>query len=94
MRLNLGVITDQGLLSLSELLKSNESLEEITFAETSNHQKYWSKESKAAFALMMSKNTRLKRVKMYFSRKDQKEDKEFEDEVKFYTKMKSSEVTK
>ena len=45
---------------------------------------------------MMSKNTRLRRVKMNFSTKDQKEseDKEFDDEVKFYTKMKSSEVSK
>ena len=36
----------------------------------------------------------LRRVKMHFARKDLPEDKEFDDEVKFYTKAKSKEVGK
>ena len=37
LKLNMGVITDQGLLKLSELLKPNCSLEEIVLTETSDH---------------------------------------------------------
>ena len=37
LKLDVGIVTDAGLLSLSELLKSNTSLEEIKIAETSDH---------------------------------------------------------
>ena len=76
--MNLGIITDQGLLKLSELLKANSSLEEITFSETSDHQKYWSEKSKKSFTAMMENNTNIRRVKLYFAREDQEADKEFE----------------
>ena len=89
LKLNVGVVTDAGLLNLAELLKPNNSLEEITITETSDHQKYWSSASKKAFATMMKKHTQLRRVKFSFARDDQKEDKEFDDEIEFYTTNKS-----
>ena len=42
----------------------------------------------------MQHHTRIRKVKLNFTRKDQDEDKEFENEVKFYTKMKSKEMSK
>ena len=85
LKLNIGIISDAGLLNLSKLIESNTSLEEITMTETSDHQKYWSDGSKKAFVEMMSKHTMLRKVKINFSRQDQKNDAEFEEEVKFYT---------
>ena len=43
---------------------------------------------------MMENNTNIRRVKLYFAREDQEADKEFEQEVRFYTKMKSKAVGK
>ena len=36
-RLNLGILTDDGLKSLVSLLRENESLEELSIEETSDH---------------------------------------------------------
>lgn len=40
-KLHVGVITDSGLRILAEGLMGNESLEELEFSETDNHQRYW-----------------------------------------------------
>ena len=37
LKLNVGVITDRGLKTISEILQPNTSLEEITITETSDH---------------------------------------------------------
>lgn len=36
-RLKIGILTDEGLKALSELIKPNEHLEELAIQETSNH---------------------------------------------------------
>ena len=48
-KLDIGVITEQGLVTLAELLRENESLEELDIEETSDHQKYWTDVGRAAF---------------------------------------------
>ena len=94
LKLNIGVVTDRGLIAISELLQPNDSLEEITITETSDHQKYWSEEGKEKFTEMMKEHTQVRRVKIHFTNKDNPDNKVFEDEVKFYTKMKSKKISK
>ena len=44
--LNLGIVTNEGLARLAELLRENTSLESLAFEETDDHQKYWTGESR------------------------------------------------
>jgi len=48
-RLHVGIITDSGLRILARGLVGNESLEELIFSETDNHQRYWTEEARGAF---------------------------------------------
>ena len=47
--LHIGVLTDAGLQTLARLLAEHTSLEDLSFEETKDHQKYWTTEGKAAF---------------------------------------------
>jgi len=89
-RLNIGVLTDEGLERLSHLLAHNESLEEIEIQETKDHQKLWTDRGRNAFTEMLRQGTVLKKVGLTFTKDDDKDsDKAFKAEIKFYTKMKS-----
>lgn len=89
-RLNIGVLTDEGLEHLSRLLESNQSLEELEIQETKDHQKLWTDRGRNAFTQMLKNGTVLKKVGLTFTKDDDKEsDKAFKAEIKFYTKMKS-----
>ena len=57
LKLNCGIVTDNGLVILAEKLKTNTSLEEIIFQETEDHQKFWTKKGREAFTKMMEKCT-------------------------------------
>jgi hypothetical protein len=57
LKLNVGVVTDNGLEMLSELLKENTSLEEIFIEETSDHQKYWTERGRQSFCRMLKNFT-------------------------------------
>ena len=89
-RLNIGTLTDDGLVALSELLKSNCTLEELIFQETADHQKFWTERGRGAFIETMRTSTCLKKVKMLYSREEETEtDVEFKREISFYTQMKA-----
>jgi hypothetical protein len=99
LKLNVGVITDRGLQMLSDLLKENDSLEEIVIEETSDHQKYWTDAGRASFTRMLKTCTQLKKVKIVQEREVEDEaEKEkhslFKQEIEFYTNMKSAEQKK
>lgn len=90
-KLNIGVLTDEGLERLAHLLASNESLEELEIQETKDHQKLWTDRGRNAFTEMLKNGTVLKKVGLAFTKDDDKDsDKEFKAVIKFYTKMKSS----
>lgn len=93
-KLNVGVLTDSGLVKLSELLAPNESLEEIKITETKDHQQYWTEAGRNAFLNMIRQFTQLRKVKVKFEHKETKEDELFEDEVKFHTKEKAEALSK
>ena len=40
-RLDVGILTDDGLMLLAERLAENHHLNELIFTETADHQKYW-----------------------------------------------------
>ena len=88
MTLNVGVLTNNGLIKLADLLKENTSLECLKFSETKDHQQYWTEEGRAALLGTLSKCTQLKKVKLSFEHEENDADKEFEAEIKFYTKQK------
>jgi hypothetical protein len=100
LKLNVGVVTDNGLEMLSELLKENSSLEEIFIEETSDHQKYWTERGRQSFCRMLKNFTQLKRVKLATNRDTtmdsvEKEEHElFLQEIAFYTSIKSKEQIK
>jgi hypothetical protein len=73
-RLDIGVLTDQGLKDMAEMLRLNNHLDEISFQETSDSQKVWTKQGKGAFTDMMKDCTKLKRVNMTFIKEDNEED--------------------
>ena len=72
--LNIGILTDEGLLRLAEILSENTSLEELEMEETKDHQKYWTSESRGAFTEMLRHCTVLKKVSIQFAREDQEAD--------------------
>ena len=55
--LDIGIVCNDGLTKLAELLKDNSSLEEIAIEETSNHQKYWNDAGMSAFTTMLKNCT-------------------------------------
>jgi len=93
-RLHIGVLTDEGLQALATLLASNESLEQLTFEETKDHQKYWTTAGKAALVSMLKNGTKLMDVEMSFTRDKTSEDEEFVNEITFYTGIKSQKQNK
>ena len=56
-RLDIGILTDQGLKNMAEMLKPNEYLDEITFQETLDPQKLWTSLGRGAFSEMMKDST-------------------------------------
>ena len=69
-KLNIGTITDAGLKVVADLMRENTSLEELEFAETSDHQKYWTDEGRCAFTETIKRHTVLKKVDINFERDD------------------------
>ncbi len=67
-KLHVGIITDSGLRILAEGLLGNESLDELTFSETDNHQRYWTEEARQAFVKLLKCSTKLKSVKAKFQK--------------------------
>ena len=64
--LNVGIVTDAGLKLMADQLKANDSLEELVFYETDDHQKYWTKDAMRAFADLLKTCTKIKKVKAKF----------------------------
>ena len=87
--LTIGVLTDDGLVQLAELLRENNSLEEISIQETKDPQKLWTERGRGAFTEVLESCTSLKQVILHFTREDEEADKAFKSEIKFYTKMKA-----
>lgn len=87
-RLDIGVLTDRGLADLAELLRPNQSLEEITIQETKDHQKLWTELGRSAFVNMLKECTKIMRVNLNFTRQECEEDKTFSQEIEFYTGIK------
>ena len=99
LQLNVGILTDKGLSRLAELLKENNSLEEILIEETKDHQKYWSDHGRHAFTKMLQTFTTLKRVKIIATQKESDADETakhdlFIQEIDFYTHNKTAEQCK
>ena len=88
-KLNIGILTDDGLATLANLMKENTSLEELEMEETKNHQKYWTNVGRAAFNDTLKHHTVLKKVDCKFTKDDEPSNDIFKSEIKFYTKMKS-----
>ena len=63
-KLNVGVVTDEGLALLADLLRENTSLEQIKIKETDDHQKYWTDAGRSAFTEMIKTCTVLKKVEL------------------------------
>lgn len=73
-RLDIGILSDQGLKDMAEMLRPNEHLDEITFQETSDPQKLWTSLGRGAFSEMMKDCTKLKRVNISFKRENHEAD--------------------
>lgn len=65
-KLNVGVLTDSGLMLLSQRLQGNSFLLELEFSETDDHQQYWSSEAMRMFCDLLKQSTMLKKVKAKF----------------------------
>ena len=61
-KLNIGILTEDGLKCAADILRENTSLEELEFEETNDHQKYWTDEGRCAFTETIKKYTVLKKV--------------------------------
>ena len=83
-------MTDAGLKILAEHLKPNYTLEELTFSETADHQKYWTEETRKSFVTLLQSHTKLKSVKAKFMGENQKceSSEAFRNEIEFYTDQK------
>lgn len=88
LKLNLGIVTDAGLCELAELLKENDSLEELIIEETKDHQKVWSKKGREAMCNLMREHTQIRKVKLK-TKNETKEHELFEKEIEFYAKQKA-----
>ena len=60
--LDIGILSNDGLMRLAELLRENNSLEALDIEETKDHQKYWTSEGRAVFTDMLRTCTVLKKV--------------------------------
>lgn len=90
-QLNVGIVTDQGLEILADLLKTNDSLQEISMEQTTDPQKLWTNRGRKALTEMLRQHTQLRKVKLFKEKKNlSDEDKLFQEEVNFYTDMKSA----
>ena len=92
-KLDIGIITDNGLRVLAEKLADNKYLEELCFEETSDHQQYWSEEGRALFTSMLKQHTVIKKIKVTpFKREDgsgEEEAENFKKEIDFFTNNKT-----
>jgi hypothetical protein len=88
-RLDIGVLTDEGLQAVSSLLEPNTTLESITIQETKDPQKLWTAEGRAAFSSLLEKKTKIKRVSLHFTRENEDADIQFEAQIAFYTSLKA-----
>ena len=93
-KVDIGVLTNEGLGVMSELLAANTSLEGVSFQETTDHQKYWTAEGRSTFVNMLKTSTKITEVTLNFTREDRDEDKLFVEEINFYTEIKSKEQKK
>ena len=98
-KLNVGILTDQGLGLLANLLKDNTSLEEIAIEETKDHQKYWSDIGRHAFCSMLKSFTQIKKVKIvtardYSNQEEKAKHDLFLQEIDFYNHIKSADQHK
>jgi hypothetical protein len=95
-KLNVGVLTDNGLMLLSQRLTGNNYLSELEFSETSDHQQYWTGEAMRMFCDLLKSSTILKKVKAKFQDCNKKSDaaEDFEDEIDFYTDQKKTQIKK
>ena len=89
-QLNVGVVTDHGLEIIADLLKTNDSLQEITMSQTTDPQKLWTDRGRKALTTMLRKHTQLRKVKLFKDQKLSEEEKLFVEEINFYTDMKSA----
>lgn len=74
LKLHIGIVTDRGLHCLADILKGNDSLEEIIMQETTDPQKLWSDFGKEALTNMLRSKTQLKKVKLVSDRVEKDED--------------------
>ena len=92
-RLHIGVISDYGLRTMSEILKTNKSLSNIEFQE--DPAKRWTEGAKQAFTLMLKSHTELQTVRFKSAKKGEGESEnqhdDFKHEIEFYTNKKLSE---
>jgi hypothetical protein len=86
-KLDVGVLSDNGLKLLAERLHENTHLSELTFTETTDHQQYWSPEAQKQFCCMLKTQTLLKTVRAKFQKcnRESAESKLFLEEIQFYT---------
>lgn len=90
-KLDVGVLTDSGLMLLATRLAGNKHLSELTFSETEDHQCYWSTEARQMFCDLLKSSTQLKHIRAKFQdcNKHNVETKLFQEEIEFYTEQKS-----
>ena len=95
-KLDVGVLTDEGLKLLAERLYGNQHLSELCFSETADHQKYWSSEACKMFIELLKTSTKLKSVKCRFQEcnRASEQAREFREELDFYTAQKQSQKKK
>lgn len=89
-KLDVGVLTDNGLKLLAERLYGNEHLSELCFSETADHQKYWSPDACKLFIELLKTSTKLKTIKVRFQECNRKSEHAgvFVEELDFYTNQK------
>lgn len=88
--LHIGIISDYGLRTMSELLKTNKTLSRIEFQE--DPAKRWTDGAKQAFTLMLKSHTELQTVKFKAAGNGEEggQHDDFKHEIEFYTNKKLS----
>lgn len=95
LKLHIGITTDRGLHSVAEILRGNNTLEEIIIQETKDPQKLWSQYGRNAMTNTLRSFTQLKKVKIVSDRLDDDEELQvFKQEIDFYTSQKSGAMKK
>ena len=67
-KLDVGILTDNGLTQLADLVRPNESLDELVMTETKDHQKYWTDIGRGALCCSVREATKLQWVHFNFTR--------------------------